>query len=255
MFEIFPLRAFSDNYIWTLLKDNEVTVVDPGDPKPVISFLEKRDLTLNNIFITHHHYDHTGGIQSLVELYNCEVYGPTGGHIEGINTSLTEGDVIEISGIEFSIFSTPGHTLDHISYFADIDVPLLFCGDTLFSGGCGRLFEGTPEQMFNSLNKFSVLPSNTQVFCTHEYTESNLTFAVEVEPDNKDLNDRLNEVREMRREDKITLPSTISTELKINPFLRCHREEVIQAAQNYSQTAVSKDEEVLGVIRNWKDNF
>jgi hydroxyacylglutathione hydrolase len=109
--------------------------------------------------------------------------------------------------------------------------------------------------MFNSLNKFSVLPSNTQVFCTHEYTESNLTFAVEVEPDNKDLNERLNEVREMRREDKITLPSTISTELKINPFLRCHREEVIQAAQNYSQTAVSKDEEVLGVIRNWKDNF
>ena len=255
MFEIFPLRAFSDNYIWTLLKDNEVTVVDPGDPKPVISFLEKRYLTLNNILITHHHYDHTGGIQALKELYNCEVYGPTGGHIEGINTSLTEGDVIEISGIEFSIFSTPGHTLDHISYFVDIDVPLLFCGDTLFSGGCGRLFEGTPEQMFNSLNKFSVLPSNTQVFCTHEYTESNLTFAVEVEPDNKDLNERLNEVREMRRKDKITLPSTISTELKINPFLRCHREEVIEAAQNYSQTAVSKNEEVLGVIRNWKDNF
>ena len=255
MFEIFPLRAFSDNYIWTLLKDNEVTAVDPGDAKPVISFLEKRDLTLSNILITHHHYDHTGGIQALVELYNCEVYGPTGGHIEGINTSLTEGDVIEISGIEFSIFSTPGHTLDHISYFADIDVPLLFCGDTLFSGGCGRLFEGTPEQMFNSLNKFSVLPSNTQVFCTHEYTESNLTFAVEVEPDNEDLNERLNEVREMRREDKITLPSTISTELKINPFLRCHREEVIQAAQSYSQTSVSKDEEVLGVIRNWKDNF
>ena len=255
MFEIFPLRAFSDNYIWTLLKDKEVTVVDPGDPKPVMSFLEKRDLTLNNILITHHHYDHTGGIQALVELYNCEVYGPTGDHIEGINTPLTEGDVIEISGIEFNIFSTPGHTLDHISYFADVDVPLLFCGDTLFSGGCGRLFEGTPEQMFNSLNKFSVLPSNTQVFCTHEYTESNLTFAVEVEPDNKDLNERLNEVREMRREDKITLPSTISTELKINPFLRCHREEVIQAAQNYSQTAVSKDEEVLGVIRNWKDNF
>jgi hydroxyacylglutathione hydrolase len=229
--------------------------VDPGDAKPVISFLEKRDLTLSNILITHHHYDHTGGIQALVELYNCEVYGPTGGHIEGINTSLTEGDVIDISGIEFSIFSTPGHTLDHISYFADIDVPLLFCGDTLFSGGCGRLFEGTPEQMFNSLNKFSVLPSNTQVFCTHEYTESNLTFAVEVEPDNEDLNERLNQVREMRREDKTTLPSTISTELKINPFLRCHREEVIQAAQNYSQTSVSKDEEVLGVIRNWKDNF
>jgi hydroxyacylglutathione hydrolase len=255
MFEILALRAFSDNYIWTLLKDNEVTVVDPGDPKPVISFLEKRDLTLNNILITHHHYDHTGGIQALAESYSCEVYGPKGDHIEGINKSLTEGDEIEISGIKFSIFSTPGHTLDHISYFADVDVPLLFCGDTLFSGGCGRLFEGTPEQMFNSLNKFSILPSNTQVFCTHEYTESNLTFAVEVEPYNKDLNERLNEVREMRREDKITLPSTISTELKINPFLRCHREEVIQAAQNYSQTAVSKDEEVLGVIRNWKDNF
>ena len=132
---------------------------------------------------------------------------------------------------------------------------MIFCGDTLFSLGCGRLFEGTPEQMFNSLNKFSVLPLNTQVFCTHEYTESNLTFALEVEPNNKDLNERLNEVRNMRKEDKITLPSTISTELKINPFLRCHRDEVIKSAQNYSQTAVSKDEEVLGVIRNWKDNF
>ena len=145
--------------------------------------------------------------------------------------------------------------MSHVCLLARGETNNLFCGDTLFSGGCGRLFEGTPEQMFNSLNKFSVLPSNTQVFCTHEYTESNLTFAIEVEPDNKDLNERLNEVREMRREDKITLPSTISTELKINPFLRCHREEVIEAAQNYSQTAVSKDEEVLGVIRNWKDNF
>ena len=137
MFEIYPIRAFSDNYIWTLVKDNEVTVVDPGDPKPVKEFLEKRDLTLKNILITHHHFDHTGGIEDLINLSNCEVYGPHGDHIKGINKKLNEGDEFEISNIKFNVFSTPGHTLDHLSYFANAEEPILFCGDTLFSGGCG----------------------------------------------------------------------------------------------------------------------
>ena len=255
MFEIYPIRAFSDNYIWTLVKDNEVTVVDPGDPKPVKEFLEERNLKLKNILITHHHFDHTGGIEDLINLSNCEVYGPHGDHIKGINITLNEGDQFEISNIKFNVFSTPGHTLDHLSYFANAEEPILFCGDTLFSGGCGRLFEGTPKQMLESLTKFSQLPSDTKVFCTHEYTESNLKFAVEVEPNNTLLNEKYSEVRKLRSEDKITLPSSIGTELNINPFMRCNQASVIEAAQAYSQTQVNEAEEVLGVIRGWKDNF
>ena len=147
------------------------------------------------------------------------------------------------------------HTLDHLSYFANAEEPILFCGDTLFSGGCGRLFEGTPKQMLESLSKFSQLPSDTKVFCTHEYTESNLKFAVEVEPNNTLLNEKYSEVRKLRSEDKITLPSSIGTELNINPFMRCNQASVIEAAQAYSQTQVNEAEEVLGVIRGWKDNF
>ena len=255
MFEVHPIRAFSDNYIWALVKDNEVSVVDPGDPAVVQNFIEDSDLVLKNILITHHHFDHTGGIKDLVKTYNCEVYGPKGDHIEGINKKLVEGDKFEISNISFRVLSTPGHTLDHIAYFVDLENPLLFCGDTLFSGGCGRLFEGTPKQMFQSLSKFSDLPLDTKVFCTHEYTESNLRFAIEVEPNNDILSEKYSEVRQLRREDKITLPSSIGVELDINPFMRCHKMEVIESAQQYSQKKVHKAEEVLGVIRNWKDNF
>jgi len=255
MFEIFPLKAFTDNYIWALLRDDELTIVDPGDAEPVISFAQQKGLVVKNILITHHHFDHTGGIEKLVNIFNSEVYGPAGDHINGVNRNLTEGDNFEISNINFRVFSTPGHTLDHISFYAESERPLLFCGDTLFLGGCGRLFEGTSQQMFNSLEKFSSLPLNTQVFCAHEYTESNLTFAAEVEPLNEDLINKLSEVKSMRQQDKITLPSTIATELNINPFMRCHKEDVIKAAQIYSHSQVKNPDEVLGVIRDWKDNF
>ena len=183
MFEIFPIRAFSDNYIWMLIKDDEVTVVDPGDSVPVINLLNEKNLNLKNIIITHHHFDHTGGIQKLNEVYDCDVYGPSQGHIQGINKPINDNQEFVISNTVFKAIATPGHTLDHLSYFIDQDSePFLLSGDTLFSGGCGRLFEGTPLQMYESLSKFANLPTNTKVYCTHEYTESNLKFALAVEP-------------------------------------------------------------------------
>ena len=256
MFEVSALKAFSDNYIWTLVKGNEVTVVDPGDPEPVIKYLDEKGLTLKNILITHHHFDHTGGIEKLTELYSCEVYGPGGGHIKGIGVSIKDNEEFSLSNITFKAFATPGHTLDHLSYYvADDSDPLLFCGDTLFSGGCGRLFEGTPKQMHKSLSRLTELPGKTKVFCTHEYTESNLRFAIAVEPNNSHIKDKIEEVLDLRSKDIETLPSTISEELNINPFLRCNQTDVINSAESYSKAQLSESHEVLGVIREWKDNF
>ena len=157
--KIEPIKAFTDNYIWAIVTDSTVTVVDPGDPNAVEKYLNQNKLLLKNILITHHHYDHTGGITKLSENRNLKVYGPKGGHIEGITNQLTEGSKIQVEGISFEVFETPGHTLDHISYYS-LEENILFCGDTLFSGGCGRLFEGTPQQMFTSLKKLSTLPSD-----------------------------------------------------------------------------------------------
>ena len=221
MFEIYPIRAFSDNYIWTLVKGNEVTVVDPGDPKPVKEFLEKRDLTLKNILITHHHFDHTGGIEDLINLSNCEVYGPHGDHIKGINKKLNEGDEFEISNIKFNVFSTPGHTLDHLSYFANAEEPILFCGDTLFAAGCGKILGGTASDLYNSIFRIANLPNNTLVYCAHEYTLANIEFASELFPDDTDIKARKLIVKNSRRQGLATVPTTIKEEKLTNPFLRC----------------------------------
>ena len=256
MFEVSAIKAFSDNYIWTLIKDGEVTVVDPGDPEPVKNYLNEKDLTLKNILITHHHFDHTGGIEKLTDKYGCEVYGPDGGHIKGIGVAIQDNQEFTIMDVTFKAFATPGHTLDHLSYYVEDDSnPLLFCGDTLFSGGCGRLFEGSPKQMHTSLSRLAELPGKTKVFCTHEYTESNLRFAIAVEPNNRHIKDKIEEVQELRRKDLETLPSTISEELNINPFLRCNQNDVINSAESYCKTQLSESHEVLGAIREWKDNF
>ena len=256
MFEVSAIKAFSDNYIWTLIKDGEVTVVDPGDPEPVKNYLNEKGLNLKNIHITHHHFDHTGGIEELTDIYGCEVYGPDGGHIKGIGVKIQDNQEFTIMDVTFKAFATPGHTLDHLSYYVEDDSnPLLFCGDTLFSGGCGRLFEGSPKQMHNSLSRLAELPGKTKVFCTHEYTESNLRFAIAVEPNNRHIKDKIEEVQELRRKDLETLPSTISEELNINPFLRCNQNDVINSAEYYCKTQLSESHEVLGAIREWKDNF
>ena len=256
MFEVSAIKAFSDNYIWTLIKDGEVTVVDPGDPEPVKNYLNEKGLNLKNILITHHHFDHTGGIEELTDIYGCEVYGPDGGHIKGIGVKIQDNQEFTIMDVTFKAFATPGHTLDHLSYYVEDDSnPLLFCGDTLFSGGCGRLFEGSPKQMHNSLSRLAELPGKTKVFCTHEYTESNLRFAIAVEPNNRHIKDKIEEVQELRRKDLETLPSTISEELNINPFLRCNQNDVINSTESYCKTQLSESHEVLGAIREWKDNF
>ena len=248
------IPAFSDNYIWILIKDNSAAVVDPGDASAVESFLSKNNLNLETILITHHHFDHTGGIIDLASKRDIKVYGPKGGHINGIEYELSENSIITILETEFHIFETPGHTLDHIAYYSK-EIDSLFCGDTLFSGGCGRLFEGTPLQMFDSLNKFSDLPEKTKVYCTHEYTLSNLTFALEVEPDNVDLKKYFEEVSSLRNSNMMSLPSSIRLENKINPFLRTSVDQIKEKAENYANKQNLQPVEVLAAIRDWKDNF
>ena len=255
MIEIFAIPAFTDNYIWALRKEKQLVVVDPGDPNAVQDILLKENLDLIAILITHWHPDHTGGLLELSKEKAIPVYGPKGGHIEGITNELGENDQITILGNTFKVFETPGHTLDHISYFSDQENPILFCGDTLFSGGCGRLFEGTPTQMYNSLSKFSSLPEETKVFCTHEYTLSNLNFAVEVEPTNKELLKYYEEVSNKRNNDEITLPSNIKLEKNINPFLRSSESSIKKSAEKYSSKSNLDNIETLSVIRSWKDNF
>ena len=255
MIEIFAIPAFTDNYIWALRKEKQLVVVDPGDPNAVQDILLKENLDLIAILITHWHPDHTGGLLELSKEKAIPVYGPKGGHIEGITNELGENDQITILGNTFKVFETPGHTLDHISYFSDQENPILFCGDTLFSGGCGRLFEGTPTQMYNSLSKFSSLPEETKVFCTHEYTLSNLNFAVEVEPTNKELLKYYEEVSNKRNNNEITLPSNIKLEKNINPFLRSSESSIKKSAEKYSSKSNLDNIETLSVIRSWKDNF
>ena len=257
MFEIFPIRALSDNYVWTLVKEEQAIIVDPGEARPVLETLEKLKLELKSIVITHHHFDHTGGIEELKNLFNCEVLGPSGGHIKGINRPLSDNEEFDVLGKKFIALATPGHTMDQLAYFSDeaYSEPILFCGDTLFSAGCGRVFEGTHLQMYNSLSRFTSLPTNTKVFCGHEYTQSNLAFAITVEPQNQFIKDKIEEVKKLRELDKETLPSDIASELKINPFLRCNEKTVVDAAINYSGNEIIEPHEVFGAIRDWKDNF
>ena len=251
------LNAFSDNYIWILESEGKVAVVDPGDAKPVHDYIEKTGFSISEVLITHHHWDHTGGLEELISDYGCLAYGPSGGHIKGITNPLTDNEIFSVLGnFEFTAFSAPGHTNDQLSYFCNsTKKPILFSGDTLFYGGCGRLFEGTPEDMLFSMDRYKELPSNTLVYCGHEYTESNLRFASTVEPQNKEIGKKIKEVQESRKLNNPSLPSIIETELKINPFLRCREQSVIRAAEDYSNKKLFKTAEVLGEIRNWKDNF
>ena len=257
MIEIFPIKALSDNYVWTLIEGEQAIVVDPGDAKPVLETFDKLKLNLKSIIITHHHYDHTGGIGELKNYFNCDVLGPAGGHIEGINYPLNDNEEFELLGKKFIALATPGHTMDQLAYYSDeaCSEPILFCGDTLFSAGCGRVFEGTHLQMYNSLSRFTNLAGNTKVYCGHEYTQSNLAFALTVEPENQFIKDKIEEVKKLRAVDKETLPSDISSELKINPFLRCDEKTVLDAAIKYSGSEINEPHEVFGAIRDWKDNF
>lgn len=255
MLSVTPIPAFGDNYIWLLRQDTspDVCVVDPGDADPVIQVLERENLALTSVLITHHHHDHTGGLPELIQRYAPHVIGPHNPQIEGVDEAVGDGDTCRVMGRRFDVMAVPGHTLDHIAFFTAGIPPLLFCGDTLFSAGCGRLFEGSPEQMHRSLTTLAALPDDTLVFAAHEYTLANLRFASAADPNNPEVAAALAETERARDLDRPTLPSNLGRERRINPFLRCADPEVRAAAAAQGDT--DTDLATFTTLRAWKDRF
>ena len=254
MLSVEPIKAFTDNYIWLVSTNEGSIVIDPGESKSIQKLIDNKTIDLKGILITHHHYDHTNGLSELVKKNELEVYGPVN-NIDGINHRLNDKDKISIIGIDFDVMSIPGHTLDHIGFYsANANNPILFCGDTLFAGGCGKIFEGTYEQMFHALKKITKLPTNTNIYCGHEYTLSNLKFALEADDSNKELIEEFKKVENKINSNIPSLPTTLDKELKVNPFLRCDNINI----QNkiIEKFKVSNSElEVFTALRKWKDNF
>ncbi len=250
------LPAFDDNYIWMLHDGKQALVVDPGDADVVLEALKRLSLRLETILVTHHHIDHTGGVDVLRNTTGATVFGPLTETMPEPIRRLEGGDKVQAMGLTFEVTDVPGHTSGHIAYYCNnvAGSPLLFCGDTLFSGGCGRLFEGTPAQMLASLTQLASLPGNTRVCCTHEYTLSNLKFARAVEPNNAELIEYQLQCIALREANVPTLPSTIARELQINPFLRSDQAEVVHAAQQLDPTAADAVA-VFTAIRQWKNTF
>ena len=282
MLTLIPIPAFTDNYLWLLHDGQRALVVDPGDAAPVQRVLQDNGLQLSAILVTHHHADHTGGVDTLRNETGAQVFGPASESIPEPYTPLHEGDSINAVGLDFQIIEVPGHTSGHIAYYSaptlftlcntlppegvglarggpalqpNINAkPLLFCGDTLFSGGCGRLFEGTPAQMLASLDKLAALPGDTVVCCTHEYTLSNLRFALAVDPDNLTLATYHAHCEKLRELHQPTLPTSIAQELLINPFLRTRQPALISSAQHFD-AAAHDDVSIFAAIRQWKNQF
>ncbi|MDO9321006.1 MAG: hydroxyacylglutathione hydrolase [Pseudomonas sp.] len=258
MIVIDALPAFTDNYLWLLQEplSKRCAVVDPGDAVPVLAWLAAHpDWQLTDILITHHHPDHIGGVLQLKAHSGARVLGPAKENIPGRDLALIEGDSIKVLGLDFTVLEVPGHTLGHIAFHHAAEQPLLFCGDTLFAGGCGRLLEGTPAQMHHSLQRLAQLPSNSLIYCTHEYTLSNLRFAQAVEPHNSEIAQRLANVIALRAEGHNTLPSTLALEHATNPFLRCHESAVKQQIDRRDNCQHASAEAVFASLRAWKNQF
>ncbi|UYO95623.1 hydroxyacylglutathione hydrolase [Pollutimonas sp. M17] len=257
--QLIPLPAFTDNYIWMLCKNGRAVVVDPGQSAPVEQALEQHGLTLDSILLTHHHHDHVGGVLALQQRTGAVVYGPASETLPACDHRLREGDTVQLPAVDLqlTVFDIPGHTAGHIAYYGQLDtgIPLVFCGDTLFAGGCGRLFEGTPVQMVNSLGKLGALPPSTLVCCAHEYTLANLRWALHVEPDNAVLRQRWEAATRLRSLGQPTLPSTIQAELDSNPFLRASQASVAKAASAYAGSQLKSEVDVFTGLREWKNNF
>jgi hydroxyacylglutathione hydrolase len=256
MTHLHPIPAFDDNYLWLLHDGRDAWVVDPGDAAPVEAYLKDHGLALRGILLTHHHADHTGGVAELRQAQEVPVYGPAFESLPEPVIRLGEGDGVDVLGCRFEVIEVPGHTAGHIAYFSqDFEgTPLLFCGDTLFSGGCGRLFEGTPAQMLASLDRLQSLPGDTRVCCAHEYTLSNLRFAQAVEPANEALAAYVAHCQQRRDQGLPTLPSTVSLERRINPFLRSREGTVVTAVQAQDPQAHTETE-VFAALREWKNRF
>jgi len=255
---LLALSAFTDNYIWMLHDGRQALVVDPGDATPVLEALASQRLSLAGILVTHHHGDHVDGLAALLPYLDGPVFGPSREPMPVPVTAVQEGDRVSLLDCDFEVLDVPGHTAGHVAYFSPAqssgDAPLLFCGDTLFSGGCGRLLGGTAAQLHRSLSRLATLPGETRVCCAHEYTLSNLRFACAVEPHNADLAAHLAHCERLRASHLPTLPTSIGQELRINPFLRCDQPAVAQAARAHG--AGSDDgQDVLTALRLWKNNF
>lgn len=250
------LPAFADNYIWMLHDGQSALVVDPGDAAPVAAALDAQGLVLAGILVTHHHPDHVGGIDALRPRLRGPVYGPAREAIPAPFTPLADGAQLTLLGLDIQVLDVPGHTAGHIAYWLQPpgQAPVLFCGDTLFSAGCGRLFEGTPAQMHASLTRLSHLPADSRVCCAHEYTLSNLRFAAAVEPDNTDVTRHIGHCESLRAQGQATLPSNLLLEARINPFMRCALPSVIAAARDHG-AANESAAQVLGALRAWKNQF
>ncbi|MFT7289305.1 MAG: hydroxyacylglutathione hydrolase [Halieaceae bacterium] len=248
--------AFNDNYIWLLDNgDGTAMAVDPGDAAPIEAALAAKGLRLDAILLTHHHFDHVGGVERLKAAWQCTVYGPRNPAIAHIDTRLNAGDQFRRGAYAFRVMAVPGHTLDHIAYFQAGPEPLLFCGDTLFAGGCGRIFEGDPPMMYKSLTSLASLPEETAVYCAHEYTLANLAFAMVAEPENELLRQREADTRTLRSEGKATVPSSLKLELDTNPFLRSSRESLRVGLRAAGRDPGNTPLDTFAQLRQWKDDF
>jgi hydroxyacylglutathione hydrolase len=253
---VLTVPAFNDNYLWLIHDGVHAAVVDPGDATPILAALQANHLSLTAILTTHHHADHVGGVATLLQSYDVPVYGPARDRIATVTHPLRENDVVTLDelGLRFSVIDVPGHTLGHIAYYTK-EQGWLFCGDTLFAGGCGRLFEGTPAQMLDSLDKLAALPEATKVYCAHEYTMSNLRFAQAAEPGNDAITARIRTEQAKRDQQLPTVPSDIGLEKRTNPFLRSREPTVRKQLQSENRLHDANPQAAFAALREWKNNF
>lgn len=256
MISIIPIPAFSDNYIWTLVDSNHqnAILVDPGDAKPALSYLNQKKLKLLAILITHHHWDHTNGVEEVLKMFNVPVFASKKEKTAHATDLVEQGNEVSINNfpLKFSVMDIPGHTKGHIAYYTP---GILFCGDTLFAAGCGRLLEGSAQELYQSLSKLSSLPLDTKVYCAHEYTLANLRFAKTVEPHNPKIIEKIKLITKLRDNSEASLPSTLKEEKATNPFLRCAQPEIIKNVEAFSGKRLSNSLEVFTYLRQWKDSF